>query len=456
MAKNAKLVLAEKDGTNKKRELWVSSDMNIQILEKQDLQRRKAQHQGVRDLLEKVFLPAGYPKTVTPASLLASRAVLEGIGVGDSSATATQAMLLSVLRDAFGRIATIVGAYYLGTSLISEAKTYRILADVLNDLGVVIDVLAPVLNTLFFPGAIEVGLCTSAALKALCGIVAGGSKTAITLHFATPVSGLGDLGDLNAKDSSKETVLALMGMLLGSLIVPLITSMWATYASLFILVGLHLIINYYGVRGVALRQLNKQRAAIAWLHYKTNKKAPTPQQVAEQEYLFDQPGIIRDLSTHRIIGQYHMGSAPLDVLRGPFLSSSFLQIFESQKYLLCFQTDPVDAIRRPDQYPIIHVCFREDFTPEDQTMGWIHAVEICRLITSRGSSAIADFEALLQLIASTLRSISSTSVLSEFQEELKRAGWNTSESHVMSGSGPKALLVTAALAEEQRNETRKC
>ncbi len=33
------------------------------------------------------------------------------------------------------------------------------------------------------------------------------------MHFASPLNGKGDIGDLNAKDSSKETVLALFGML---------------------------------------------------------------------------------------------------------------------------------------------------------------------------------------------------------------------------------------------------
>lgn len=56
-------------------------------------------------------------------------------------------------------------------------------------------------------------LCLSSTLRSLCGIVAGGSKAAITLHFASPLNGKGDVGDLNAKDASKETVLALSGML---------------------------------------------------------------------------------------------------------------------------------------------------------------------------------------------------------------------------------------------------
>ncbi len=52
-------------------------------------------------------------------------------------------------------------------------------------------------------------------LRALCGFAAGGSKAALTMHFAQPANGSrqGDIGDLSAKDGSKETVLALVGML---------------------------------------------------------------------------------------------------------------------------------------------------------------------------------------------------------------------------------------------------
>ena len=48
--------------------------------------------------------------------------------------------------------------------------------------------------------------------------MAGGSKAAITLHFASPLHGKGDVGDLNAKDASKQTVLALSGMLVSKFV----------------------------------------------------------------------------------------------------------------------------------------------------------------------------------------------------------------------------------------------
>ena len=110
-------------------------------------------------------------------------------------------------------ILAIYGAYAFGSSLVPEAKTYRLLADALNDAAVILDTLSPLLSSHSVPGLRVGALCLSASSRALCGIAAGGSKAAITLHFATPVDGIGDVGDLNAKDASKETVLALLGML---------------------------------------------------------------------------------------------------------------------------------------------------------------------------------------------------------------------------------------------------
>ena len=120
-----------------------------------------------------------------------------------------------------------MAAYYIGTSLSPEAKTYRLLADILNDAAITLDALSPLMDSVYIPfyapwslpGSASglrlriIALCLSGSLRALCGVAAGGSKSALTLHFATPESGTGDLGELNAKDASKETVLSLFGML---------------------------------------------------------------------------------------------------------------------------------------------------------------------------------------------------------------------------------------------------
>jgi hypothetical protein len=157
-------------------------------------------------------------------------------------------------------VAAIAGGYYLGTSLFPEAKTFRLLADILNDLSISLDVFSPYYNSLSIPitplaflpasdshrikynipgPAIRIAaLCMSGCLRALCGVCAGGSKAALSVHFASPVgagaSG-GDLGDLNAKDGSKETVLGLIGLLVCRIHNPLVTELqliaiWAARA----------------------------------------------------------------------------------------------------------------------------------------------------------------------------------------------------------------------------------
>jgi hypothetical protein len=96
---------------------------------------------------------------------------------------------------------------------VPDAKRYRLLADILNDSALALDSISPLFNACGVPSLRIVALCLSACFRALCGIIAGGSKAAIAMHFATPLSGKGDIGDINAKDMSKQTVLALLGML---------------------------------------------------------------------------------------------------------------------------------------------------------------------------------------------------------------------------------------------------
>ena len=113
-----------------------------------------------------------------------------GVGVGDASASPTAALLLSVIQESMGRIATILFAHRLGTSLEPECKMYRLAADVFNDTAMICDCLSPAL-----PKALRVILLSfSSVLRALCGVAAGSSKASLSAHFAK----WGNLGELNA------------------------------------------------------------------------------------------------------------------------------------------------------------------------------------------------------------------------------------------------------------------
>lgn len=117
-----------------------------------------------------------------------------GVGVGDASASPTAAILLSVLQESMGRIATILFAHKLGTSLEPECKMYRLAADVFNDTAMVLDCLSPALPK----GPRVLLLSCSSVLRALCGVAAGSSKASLSAHFAK----WGNLGELNAVGGS--------------------------------------------------------------------------------------------------------------------------------------------------------------------------------------------------------------------------------------------------------------
>ena len=110
--------------------------------------------------------------------------------MGDASASTTSAILVSVVQESMGRVATILFAHKLGTSLEPECKMYRLAADVFNDAAIVLDCVSPALPKT----ARVVILSMSSILRALCGVAAGSSKASLSAHFAR----WGNLGELNA------------------------------------------------------------------------------------------------------------------------------------------------------------------------------------------------------------------------------------------------------------------
>ncbi|KAF4563743.1 hypothetical protein EYR36_002984 [Pleurotus pulmonarius] len=454
--------------------------------------------------LGKVFLPSGYPDTVSPdymryqimnalqafcsslATLISNRAVLEGMGVGDASATATNALLLSVLQDVFGRLTTIIGAYHFGSSLYPEAKLYRMLADVLNDGAIVLDALSPLLvshsssSSYFNLRGIRVAaLCLSSTLRSLCGIVAGGSKAAITLHFASPLHGKGDVGDLNAKDASKETVLALSGMLLGTLIVPYLKTASTIYPVLFSLILLHLLINYVGVRGLELRSLNRQRAGISWLAYahahpnsqnaskpRQKKGVHTPVEVALRERIFERPSVIRDPFTHRVLAICHIGTTSLRELamanklkanshrtmpscRSQDLKS-WADVFAKERYLLACKCAHTDGASASALRITMHILLKDGHSAFDHLKAWAHASETAFLLHQHLLPASSNgCEDLLDVIQKSYRELEKNGRWNAWVEDMKSVGWDVREGAVLAGS-PKVVIVEIAGCEDRK------
>jgi hypothetical protein len=242
--------------------------------------------QSISHIVWELFLPLGYPHTVNPGYLqyqfydsvqglcsylrgvLCSAAVLEAAGVGDESKTAMAAALTWASRDGLAMIGGLVYSYFASPYFDGHVKEFRLFADIINDVGFALDMIAPWVSTTFasYNGLLWVS-SLAVLCKTLCGISAGATKASITHHFAID----GNMADLNAKESTQETFVSLVGMLLGIGAAKVLQQYeqdevdkknrwnWILFVSLTIL---HVIANYKGVELLRMRTLNRARAEI--------------------------------------------------------------------------------------------------------------------------------------------------------------------------------------------------
>jgi Vitamin B6 photo-protection and homoeostasis len=396
-----------------------------------------------------IFLPAGYPNSVSAdytayhiynalqafsssiAGLLASRAVLQGLGVGDEKASATNAMLLNVLQESMGRVATIVFAHRVGSAIEAECKMYRLLADILNDVALVLDCLSPML-----PKLIRVPLLGASSIsRAMCGVAGVSSKATLTAHFAKS----DNIGELNAKDSSQETAISLLGMWTGGLVVSYANSFTATWIWLVLLLIAHLWTNYLAVSSVSISSINRQRASIIFSSLLDQGQAPNPDQVAKKEHIFDTGYILRWKIT-KAIGSCEMGVSFVEILRQISNTNAktgsaqnfgvsiadVLDIFAQEQYLLWINARDRRAV----------IVFFDSATVETQIKAWGHAIRAMRHIEDTKQIDISATN-VLDHLRSTLSE--HNAAFGGWIKQLESAGWNTVTSAMETTSSKRII-----------------
>ncbi|GIJ89808.1 hypothetical protein Asppvi_008754 [Aspergillus pseudoviridinutans] len=401
------------------------------------------------------------------AGLLSSRAVLQGVGVGNANASPTSALLLHILQDSSGRIATILFAHRVGTALEPECKMYRLAADVFNDVAMILDCLSPMIPA----GVGRVGVLSAAGvLRALCGVAGGSSKASLSAHFARG----GNLAEVNAKDSSQETIISLIGMLVGSFVVSRVTSFAATWASLLFLLTIHLGMNYAAVRAVQMTSLNRQRANIVFstllesdpaldLHslglsreiyhptppsaqqtcLTTSKSPLTPADVSKQERVFEPDGILKWTSAST---QCHkLGYCQIGISLDQFLRLSSTSASTSTSTSTKIRTSP--SLRTTVPMPELSTLFaKEDYllymvrhgahgtvwyaslvlkntcSTRSQLKGWTHALLAARVLYISASEE-GDRQTL-HVIARTLDFLNRNARFERYLQSLEETGWD--------------------------------
>ncbi|CAG2228046.1 RUS1 family protein homolog,RUS1 family protein C16orf58 homolog,RUS1 family protein C16orf58 [Mytilus edulis] len=381
---------------------------------------------SVSHFFRSVFLPQGYPESVSSdyvtyqiwdtiqafcssiTGTLAHQAVLKGVGVGDETATVLAATLTWLLKDGTGMLGRILFAWMQGTSLDCDAKRWRLFADILNDLAIFMEILAPSFPWLFTPI-----VCTAGVCKSIVGVAGGATRAALTQHQARR----NNMADVSAKDGSQETLVNLAGLIINFLLIPIVTGKPMIIWSLFVIFTcLHLFANYRAVTCVVMESLNQARLNIIIKDYIKTGIIPQPKIVN-----FKEPVIWK---TRRKL-QIYLGSSISYVCKSSKDLQSMLHIYRDSQYLLMIDL----------KNSCINIVLSQSSTIEDQIQSCLQA-EIINYVyemlyvpdqtPQKNIDSIAEFLINGDCGSTSHQSYHYTlSIIDRFREDLHDSGWLT-------------------------------
>ena len=149
---------------------------------------------SLRAQLASIFLPLGYPASVRAGymeyqlwdlvqgltsylrSNLAIKELLAGLGVGDVAATASAGALGWIMLNGASMLGGLLFTWRHAAEFGNDIRQWRLFADVINDIGLTLNMLAPLFGKEYFLYIAAAGsVCT-----AMCGVAAGATKPAIS------------------------------------------------------------------------------------------------------------------------------------------------------------------------------------------------------------------------------------------------------------------------------------
>lgn len=257
----------------------------------------------------------------------------------------------------------ILFTFYQGSNLDSNAKMWRLVADFMNDLGMLLDLVSPL-----FPSALIVIVCLGSLSRSFTGVASGATRAALTQHFSLE----NNAADISAKEGSQETVATMVGMALGMILAHITRghplAVWISFLSLTVF---HMYANYMAVCCLSLTTLNNERSFLLVHHFMETSQVLSPHQVSRMEHVL--PVCAWPWSTRnsaRLLYKHINLGVKVSVLKHSDIMelSESATFYKKAKYLLLKKKG------------VINVIIHKQATPADVLQSFIHAIVIASLM----------------------------------------------------------------------------
>jgi hypothetical protein len=169
------------------------------------------------------------------------------------------------MKDLIGMLGGMLFSLLQGSHFDADAKQWRFFADIANNVGLGLELAAPL-----FPGYFLAVICAGSMCRALTGVAAGATRASLTSHFAREANA----ADIAAKEASQETCVTLLGMCVGLALGRLVEAapycVWPVFLAL---TALHVVANAKAVRSLRITSLNRERTRLLLQHYQRTVRA---------------------------------------------------------------------------------------------------------------------------------------------------------------------------------------
>ncbi|XP_020979470.1 protein root UVB sensitive 3 [Arachis ipaensis] len=364
-----------------------------------------------RRLLQ-ALVPEGFPSSVTAdyvpfqiwdtlqglstytRTMLSTQALLSAIGVGEKSATVIGATFQWFLRDLTGMLGGILFTFYQGSNLDSNAKMWRLVADLMNDLGMLMDLISPL-----FPSAFVIIVCLGSISRSFSKfhhflklkyrlvydyvlVVSCRSLTSL-FQISTMAAVYKTIARCSHNSSSfyegsQETVATMIGMALGMLVARITIghplAIWVCFLSLTLF---HMYANYQAVRCLALTSLNPERTTIHLQHFMKTGQVLSPEQVSAKEHVLPlKLTVWSSKNADLLYTKVHLGTrvSSLDNMEIKEHLLSAASYYAKAKYLLVERNGTVNVI--------VH----KDSNAADVLKSFVHALILAMNVSESKSS----------------------------------------------------------------------
>ncbi|CAL1383239.1 unnamed protein product [Linum trigynum] len=367
------------------------------------------------------FFPSGYPYSVNEGylrytqfralqhvssaalSVLSTQSLLFAAGLRPTPAQATAVSW--ILKDGMQHVGKLICSN-LGARMDSEPKRWRILADLLYDLGSGLEVLSPLCPSLFLEVA---GLGNFA--KGMAVVAARATRLPIYSSFAKE----GNLSDLFAKGEAISTLFNVLGLGVG---IQLASTVCSTMQGKLVVGPLLSVVHVYSVveemKAAPVNTLNPQRTALVVAKFIKEGKVSSPADIRYHEDLMFPGRLIKDA------GSVKVGQALHRVIK-PSKLSEYKVMFPSEKFVISRGNNCTNMV------------LEHDATGEDALRGWMVAAYAAAAAPSLESSRDGfSSSALLDAYEKV------DSVFETFMSELQAKGWHTDR--FLDGTGTRFAL----------------